>query len=114
MVSTRYVYVHTLCTHTLCTHTLRTHCVPTVPSPCSMYLLHTYYGEGVLSMANTGKDTNRAQFFLLFRPQPHLDGKHVVFGRVVGGLSTLDAVEAVGSTSGSTSLPVDITACTVA
>ena len=80
----------------------------------SMYSLHTYYGEGVLSMANTGKDTNRAQFFLLFRPQPHLDGKHVVFGRVVGGLSTLDAVEAVGSTSGSTSLPVDITACTVA
>ena len=51
-------------------------------------------------MANTGKDTNRAQFFLLFRPQPHLNGKHVVFGRVVGGLSTLDAVEAVGSTSG--------------
>ena len=81
----------------------------------SMYSLHTtYYGEGVLSMANTGKDTNRAQFFLLFRPQPHLDGKHVVFGRVVGGLSTLDAVEAVGSTSGSTSLPVDITACSVA
>ena len=33
-------------------------------------------------MANTGKDTNRAQFFLLFRPQPHLNGKHVVFGTV--------------------------------
>ncbi len=45
--------------------------------------------------------------------QPHLNGKHVVFGRVVGGLPTLDAVEAVGSTSGSTSLPVDITACSV-
>ena len=45
--------------------------------------------------------------------QPHLNGKHVVFGRVVGGLPTLDAVEAVGSNSGSTSLPVDITACSV-
>ena len=65
-------------------------------------------------MANTGKDSNRAQFFLLFGPQPHLNGKHVVFGRVVGGLSALDAVEAVGSSAGSTSLPVVITACTVA
>jgi len=78
----------------------------------SFALMHD--ARGVLSMANTGKDSNRAQFFLLFGPQPHLNGKHVVFGRVVGGLSALGAVEAVGSSAGSTSLPVAITACTVA
>ena len=69
--------------------------------------------RGVLSMANTGRDSNRAQFFLLFAPQPHLNGKHVVCGRVVDGLRALDAVEKVGSHSGGTSSPVTIASCTV-
>ena len=64
-------------------------------------------------MANTGPNTNRAQFFLLFQPQPHLNGKHVVFGRVVEGLAALDAVERVGSRSGDTTSPVKVAACTV-
>ena len=51
--------------------------------------------RGVLSMANAGPDTNRSQFFVLYRSAGHLDGKHTVFGRVVGGLSTLDAMEQV-------------------
>ena len=55
-----------------------------------------------------------AQFFLLFGPQPHLNGKHVVFGRVVAGLAALADVERLGSSAGGTSLPVAITACTVA
>ena len=41
--------------------------------------------RGVLSMANSGKNTQASQFFILFKSARHLDGKHTVFGRVVGG-----------------------------
>ncbi|KAI8749034.1 RING-type E3 ubiquitin-protein ligase ppil2 [Biomphalaria glabrata] len=55
----------------------------------------THTGRGILSMANSGPNTNKSQFFITFRSCRHLDGKHSVFGRVVGGLKTLDAMEAV-------------------
>lgn len=51
--------------------------------------------KGVLSMANSGPNSNGSQFFMLFAPAKHLDLKHSVFGRVVGGLSTLDKMEQV-------------------
>eukprot|EP00761_Pharyngomonas_kirbyi_P008535 gb/GECH01008547.1/.p1 GENE.gb/GECH01008547.1/~~gb/GECH01008547.1/.p1 ORF type:complete len:274 (+),score=96.72 gb/GECH01008547.1/:1-822(+) len=51
---------------------------------------------GVLSMANRGEpDTNRSQFFITLAPCPHLDHHHTIFGQLVGGMHTLDAVERV-------------------
>ncbi|KAA8903289.1 hypothetical protein TRICI_005727 [Trichomonascus ciferrii] len=49
--------------------------------------------RGVLAMANKGKNTNTSQFFITYRRCPHLDGKHTVFGKVVGGLDVLDKLE---------------------
>ncbi|OWZ33083.1 peptidyl-prolyl cis-trans isomerase-like 2 [Cryptococcus neoformans AD1-83a] len=48
-----------------------------------------------VSMANSGPRTNGSQFFFTFRPTPHLDGKHTVFGKLVGGEETLDKIERV-------------------
>ncbi|XP_035670390.1 peptidyl-prolyl cis-trans isomerase-like [Branchiostoma floridae] len=69
-------------------------------------LSHT--GPGVLSMANAGPDTNGSQFFITFVATPWLDGKHVVFGRVVEGMDVLYQIKAVGSQSGATSKDVII------
>lgn len=69
-------------------------------------LKHT--GKGILSMANAGANTNGSQFFLCTVETPWLDGRHVVFGKVVDGDDVLDAVEAVGSESGATSKKVVI------
>jgi peptidylprolyl isomerase len=64
-------------------------------------------------MANSGPDTNRSQFFVTFAPTPWLDGKHVVFGKVVEGMEVLDKVEQQGTRSGRPLKPVELVDCRV-
>jgi len=54
-------------------------------------------GIGVLSMANSGKNTNGSQFFILYKSAPHLDNKHTVFGKLVGGFDVLKTMALIES-----------------
>ena len=72
-------------------------------------LKHT--GPGVLSMANAGPNTNGSQFFLTVTQTPHLNGAHVVFGRVTAGVDVVKSVEAVGTRSGRCTMKVLIADC---
>jgi peptidyl-prolyl isomerase F (cyclophilin D) len=75
----------------------------------SFLLQHT--GPGILSMANSGPNTNGSQFFLCTVATPWLDGKHVVFGSVVDGMRVVRAVESYGTPSGQPSAKIIIADC---
>ncbi|KAF9015487.1 cyclophilin-like domain-containing protein [Cyathus striatus] len=56
--------------------------------------------RGAVAMANKGANTNGSQFYVTFKATPHLDNKHTVFGKLVGGEDVLDALENIPVKSG--------------
>lgn len=68
-------------------------------------------GPGILSMANSGPDTNRSQFFITTEKTDWLDGKHVVFGRVAQGMDVVRKIEKYGSQSGKPSAKIAVVNC---
>ena len=72
-------------------------------------LKHT--GPGIVSMANSGPNTNGSQFFLCTEKTDWLDGAHVVFGQVIEGLDVMRKMENCGSKGGTCSQKVTIVEC---
>ena len=73
------------------------------------WIPHTH--GGLLSMANSGKDTNGSQFFVTYAKTSWLDGKHVVFGRVIHGMSICHEVENLPTENDKPALTIRIAEC---
>jgi cyclophilin family peptidyl-prolyl cis-trans isomerase len=68
---------------------------------------------GLLSMANAGPGTDGSQFFLTFVPTGWLDDKHSIFGEVIDGMETLQALEKCGSRGGETTETLELRKATI-
>ncbi|AHD05128.1 peptidylprolyl isomerase [Paenibacillus larvae] len=59
---------------------------------CEVATNTSKHERGTLSMAHAGRDTGSSQFFICYEPQPHLDGNHTVFGKVISGMEYVDDI----------------------